>query len=339
MDRYETHRLVQFAASALAIDEEGQRRRAGRPQRSVAKWMVEHAERLGWHEPIPVDGDAFDMPIGRLDRKNWEALRPAAEALRTVAEGSGAPGIGPGAAHRLALPYPVARHARRRHPGPRDPRRPAPAAQSLGLRGRRQRRRARRDLRGSPGGAARPAARGRARPPAPERHIAPARPHRGPRRQRRRAFAPRAARRPHDGGGRRCPAGRAARPDRHELADLGCLRASRPPARPRGQHGGGGAGTARGGRQPAPVRAARHRQDRVRPRARGAGRRPRVLRGRAGRQRVRTRPLRPPRRLRRGARAGRAGRRHDAREWTRPTTCSRASTRARATSAAAPRSS
>ena len=86
MDRYETHRLVQFAASALAIDEEGHRRRTERPQRSVAKWMVEHAERLGWHEPIPVDGDAFDMPIGRLDRKNWEALRPAVEALRAVAE-------------------------------------------------------------------------------------------------------------------------------------------------------------------------------------------------------------------------------------------------------------
>ena len=66
----------------------GQRRRAGRPQRSVAKWMVEHAERLGWHEPIPVDGDAFDMPIGRIDRRNWEALRPAAEALRAVARGS-----------------------------------------------------------------------------------------------------------------------------------------------------------------------------------------------------------------------------------------------------------
>ncbi len=86
MDRYETHRLAQFAASALALDEEGLRRRAGRPQRSVAKWMVEHAEHLGWHEPIPVDGDAFDMPIGRLDRKNWEALRPAAEALRAAAK-------------------------------------------------------------------------------------------------------------------------------------------------------------------------------------------------------------------------------------------------------------
>ena len=86
MDRYETHRLAQFAASALALDEDGLRRRAVRPQRSVAKWLVEHAEQLGWREPIPVDGDAFDMPIGRLDRKNWEALRPAAEALRAVAK-------------------------------------------------------------------------------------------------------------------------------------------------------------------------------------------------------------------------------------------------------------
>ncbi len=86
MDRYETHRLAQLAAAAMAVDEEGLRRRLGRPQRSVAKWIVEHAEQFGWHEPIQVDGDVFDMPFGRLDRKTWDALRPAAEALRDAAK-------------------------------------------------------------------------------------------------------------------------------------------------------------------------------------------------------------------------------------------------------------
>ncbi len=86
MDRYETHRLAQLAVAAMAVDNEGSRRTPGRPQRSVAKWVVEHAEQLGWHEPIVIDGEAFDMCIGRLDRRNWEALRPAAEALRATAK-------------------------------------------------------------------------------------------------------------------------------------------------------------------------------------------------------------------------------------------------------------
>lgn len=93
MHRYEQTVFRRYTLAALGAtraeiaprgrqDRDKAKPRLRRPSRHVAKWLIDNAEQLGCTPAEGVDPDAFDVPLGLVDRATWAALEPLIEQLR-----------------------------------------------------------------------------------------------------------------------------------------------------------------------------------------------------------------------------------------------------------------
>ncbi|TNC09043.1 ATP-binding protein [Methylobacterium terricola] len=81
MDGYEQTMMRHYALAALKAPRSREAARPRRPDRQLAKWLVDNALRLGCEPPDGIDPDVFDMTVGRVDRATWAAMGPLLDQL------------------------------------------------------------------------------------------------------------------------------------------------------------------------------------------------------------------------------------------------------------------